>query len=60
MVHDKGAPQQQEHVDINHSVKTAGLISDGDAADRNKDTTMMSETYKRVGNVALRTVTFIS
>ena len=33
-------PQQQKHVDINPSVKTAGLISEGETADRNKDVTI--------------------
>ena len=50
-------PQQQKHVDVNPSVKTAGLISEGENADGNEDATMMSETSKTMGNVALRTVT---
>ena len=54
---DAPQPQQQKHVDVNPSVKTAGLISEGETADRNEDATMMSETSKTMGNVALRTVT---
>ena len=49
--------QQQNHIDVNQSVRTAGLISEGETADRNEDATMMSETSKTMGNVALRTVT---
>ena len=46
-------------VDVNQSVnssKTTGLSSEGETADKNEDATMMSETSKRMGNVALRTV----
>ena len=43
--------------DVNQSVKAAGLVSEGEAADRNEDATMMSETSERMGNVALRTAT---
>ena len=39
------------------SVKTAGLISEDETADRNEDATMKSKTSKRMGNVALRTLT---
>ena len=50
-------PQQQKHVvEANQSIKTAGLISEGETTDRNEDATMMSETSKGMGNVALRTV----
>ena len=49
--------QQQKHVDVNPSVNTADLISEGETANRNEDATMMSETSKTMGNVALRTAT---
>ena len=49
---DNSVPQQQKHVDINQSVnQTTGLTSDGEAADRNEDATMMSETSKKMGTV---------
>ena len=56
---DKGVPQQKKNVDDNQSVnssKTTGLSSEGETADKNEDATMMSETSKTMGNVALRTV----
>ena len=41
-------PQQQKHVvDVKQSVKTAGLIGEGETADRNEDGTMMSKTSKK-------------
>ena len=36
--------------------KTTGLSSERETADKNEDATMMSETSKTMGNVALRTV----
>ena len=56
---DKGVPQQKKNVDVNqspNSSKTTGLSSEGETADKNEDVTMMSETSKTIGNVALRTV----
>ena len=51
--------RKKKNVDDNQSVnssKTTGLSSEGETADKNEDATMMSETSKTMGNVALRTV----
>ena len=56
---DKNGAQQQKSTNTNQGILSSkGDISpiEGENADRNVDTTMVAEASKRMGNVALRTV----
>ena len=56
---DKNGAQQQKSTNTNQGILSSkGDVSpiEGENADRNVDTTMVAEASKRMGNVALRTV----